>query len=202
MSNEVTTTTNSQLPTYNEDGLNIILRETARANPLLRFKEGKFLIGEDEIELGREYIAHVLDWTRGWVRWEDGVIVETRMARVMDDTKLPAREELGYDDKSQWEDEEKDPWVFQNILPIEDLETSEYMLFASSSIGGRIAVEKLCNSVARTYKAGSKYGLPVIALDTTPFTTKFGTKPRPHFPIVRWRDLPPHAEDMSDSIPF
>jgi hypothetical protein len=195
------TTTNGQLPTYSEDGLNVILRETARANPLLRFKEGKFLIGEDEIELGREYIAHVLDWTRGWVRWEDGVIVETHMARVMDDTKLPTREELGHQDESRWEDG-KDPVVFQNILPVEDVETGEYMLFATSSIGGKIAVEKLCNSVARTYKAGSKYGLPIIAIATTPFTTKFGTKPRPHFPIVRWHELPPPTEDMSDAIPY
>jgi hypothetical protein len=200
MSNEVMTTTNS-IPAYNEDGLNVILRETARANPLLRFKEGKFLVGEDQIELGREYIAHVLDWTRGWVRWEDGVIVETHMARVMDNTKLPTREDLGHQDESQWEDG-KDPVVFQNILPVEDAETGEYMLFATSSVGGKIAVEKLCNDVARTYKAGSKYGLPVIALNTKPFTTKFGTKPRPHFPIVRWHELPPAAEDMSDSIPY
>ena len=121
MSNQLTTT-NSQLPTYSEDGLNVILRETARANPLLRFKEGDFLIGEDKIELGREYIAHVLDWTRGWVRWEDGVIAETHMASVMDDTKLPTREELGHQDESQWEDG-KDPVVFQNILPVEDVET-------------------------------------------------------------------------------
>jgi hypothetical protein len=178
------------------------LRETARANPLLRFKEGEFTIGEDKIGLGREYKAFTLDWTRGWVHWPDGVIVETRMARVQDDVKLPSREELGDSDESQWEDKEKVPWVFQNILPVEDVETGEYMLFTTTSIGGKIAVEKLCNSVARTYKAGTKYGLPIIALATTPFTTKFGTKPRPHFPIVRWQELSPPAEDMSDAIPY
>lgn len=175
-----------QLPTQIDPGVDVILRETARANPMLRFKEGEYLVGEDKIPLGREYLVYPLDWTRGWVKWADGAIVEQRMVRVADDVKLPTREELGDNDKSLWEDEEKDPWVFQNILPMDDLETGEYTIFVTGSIGGKIAVEALCNGVVRAYKKGRQSGLPIIGLATKPFPTKFGTKPRPHFP-VRWQ---------------
>lgn len=168
---------------------------------MLRFKEGEYLVGEDKILLGREYLVYPLDWTRGWVKWADGVIVDQRMVRVADDIKLPTREELGDNDKSLWE-EEKDPWVYQNILPMDDLETGEYMIFVTSSVGGKIAVETLCNNVVRVYKKGRQSGLPIIELATKLFPTKFGIKPRPHFPIVRWHDLSPLGEDMSDAIPF
>jgi hypothetical protein len=92
--------------------------------------------------------------------------------------------------------------VFQNILPMDDLETGEYMIFVTSSVGGKIAVEALCNSVVRAYKKGNQSGLPIIKLDTKPFTTKYGTKPRPHFPIARWQDLPSLSKEMSDEVPF
>jgi hypothetical protein len=195
------TKSKDQLPARIDPGVDVILRETARANPMLRFKEGEYLVGEDKISLGREYLVHPLDWTRGWVKWEDGIIVDQRMVRVADDIKLPTREELGDNDESLWK-EEKDPWVFQNILPMDDLETREYMIFVTSSVGGKVAVETLCNSVVRAYKKGRQFGLPVIGLATKPFPTKFGTKPRPHFPIVRWHDLPQLGEDMSDEVPF
>ena len=196
-----TTNSKDNLPARIDPGVDVILRETARANPMLRFKEGEYLVGEDKIPLGREYLVYPLDWTRGWVKWEDGIIVDQRMVRVADDIKLPKREELGDNDESLWE-EEKDPWVFQNILPMDDLETREYMIFVTSSVGGKVAVETLCNSVVRAYKKGRQFGLPVIRLATKPFPTKFGTKPRPHFPIVRWHDLPPVGEDMPDEVPF
>jgi len=196
-----TTNSKDNLPARIDPGVDVILRETARANPMLRFKEGEYLVGEDKIPLGREYLVYPLDWTRGWVKWEDGIIVDQRMVRVADDIKLPKREELGDNDESLWE-EEKDPWVFQNILPMDDLETLEYMIFVTTSVGGKVAVETLCNSVVRAYKKGRQFGLPVIRLATKPFPTKFGTKPRPHFPIVRWHDLPPVGEDMPDEVPF
>jgi hypothetical protein len=67
------------LPARHDSAVDRILQETARSNPLLRFKEGKFLIRDDEIEVGREYIAYPMDWCRGWVKWVDGAIVDQRM---------------------------------------------------------------------------------------------------------------------------
>lgn len=193
------------LPARHDSAVDRILQETARSNPLLRFKEGKYLIRDDEIEMGREYIAYPMDWTRGWVKWEDGVIVDPRMIRVADESaenRQPTRADLGDQDKMLWTDSEKDPWQPQNILPFEDVETGQYVIFTTGSIGGKVGVEELCNSVCRAYKAGKASGLPVIALATKPFTTKFGTRQRPFFRIARYHDLPPIRSDLDDEIPF
>jgi len=201
--------TNGQLPALNDEAVDVILRETARSNPQLRFKEGKYAIGEEPIELGHEYIADTMSWTRGWVKWVDGLIVETRMDLVADGKPMPTRESLGDTDESQWEKDERtgeprDPWQSQNILPLEDVETGEYLIFVTPSVGGRIAIEKLCNFVGRQYKQKRQTGLPVIRLGVWDMPNSFGSpKPAPKFmPIVRWHDLPPIKQDMSDEIPF
>jgi hypothetical protein len=202
-------TTNGQLPTLNDEAVDVILRETARSNPMLRFKEGHYFIGEDKIELGHEYIADTMSWTRGWVKWEDGLIVETRMDLVADGKPMPARDELGDTDEALWEKDERtgepcDPWQQQHILPLEDPESGEYLIFVTSSVGGRIAVEKLCNFVGRNYKQKRQSGLPVIKLGVKDMPTKFGgTKPRPDFMSnVTWHDLPPIKDDMNDEVGF
>jgi hypothetical protein len=200
-------TTNQQPPALHDDAVDVILRETARSNPMLRFKEGKYYIGEDEVELGHEYIADTMSWTRGWVKWVDGLITDTKMDMVADGNPMPTREALGDTDESLWDKDERtgaprDPWQQQHILPLEDPETGEYLIFVTSSVGGRIAVEKLCNFCCRQYKQQRQSGLPVIKLASKDMPTKFGgTKPRPDFmPIVRWHDLPPIAEDMNDEV--
>jgi hypothetical protein len=201
-------TTNAQLPAHHDDAVDVILRETARSNPMLRFKEGKFYIGEDEVPLGTEFIADTMSWTRGYVKWVDGLIAETRMDIVADGNPMPTREELGDLDENEWDKDERtgaprDPWQVQHILPLENPETGEYLIFVTSSVGGRIAVEKLCNFTGRQYKQQRQSGLPVIRLAAKDMPTKFGgTKPRPEFPIVRWHNLPPIAEDLNDEVGF
>jgi hypothetical protein len=71
------------LPAQSGGGVDNILKETSRSNPRLLFKKGKFYIGEDQIPLGREYVAFPLDWARGWVKWEDGRIVDAQHMDVL-----------------------------------------------------------------------------------------------------------------------
>jgi hypothetical protein len=197
--------------TLNNAAVNI-LKETARSNPLLRFKKGKYLIGEDEIPVGREYVAFPLEWTRGWVKWESGQIADERVGKVGEGFVLLERDELGDLDKTKWEDPDSDPWQQQNMLPLEDAETGEFVVFVSGSFGGKIAIEKLCNRVARDLSAGRNLGLPTIKLGVTEFKTKaYGTVQRPEFIIIGWENeqkggsviLPePAAKVLDDAIPF
>jgi len=192
-----------QLPAQIDNDIDVLLRETARSNPILRWKqENGYRIGEEERELGREYIAYPREWSRGWVKWQDGEIVEQHVVRVVDDPKKPPRKEMGDNDPTEWEDKDKDPWSYQNYLPMEDIETGEFVVFSTSSIGGRIAIEKLCNHIAREIKAGRKSGLPKITLATKPMQTRFGERTRPDFPISTWVDQEPIAKDLNDDIPF
>ena len=59
--NIMTTETETKLPTRLEDVADVMLAATASSNPLLRFVKGEYFIGEDEIEVGHEYIAYPFD---------------------------------------------------------------------------------------------------------------------------------------------
>jgi hypothetical protein len=207
---------NTNLPAKLSDSVDFILKETARSNPLARFKKGKFFIGEDEVPVGREYNAYPLDWVRGWVKWENGAVIAEHLGRVADGFVPAERPELGDTDKLKWE-EGNDSWQLQNMLPLEDAETGEFLVFVSGSFGGKLAIEKLCNRVARDLKAGRDRGLPRIKLAVAEFNTKnFGEVQRPDFVIVGWErddrvpspsdlppgDIPPGAKGLSDTIPF
>ena len=83
----------TNLPARPQDVADVMLAETASSNPMLRFKKGKWLIGEDEIEAGHEYRAYPFDAMRGFVRWADDAPVEQRIGRIADRFNLE-REDL------------------------------------------------------------------------------------------------------------
>ena len=175
---------------------------------LLKFKKTKFVMHDTEVALGTEYIANCAEWSRGWLKFEGDELLERRMGRVADRFRVPERDELGDMDKSLWgvDDEglPNDPWVRQDCLPFENPETGEYLVFVTSSTGGRIAVEGLCNRFVRNLDKG----LPRIKLATATFhTRKFGDVNRPDFPIVGWNagggglvDITPHQPNREPQI--
>src|SRR5262249_10443545 len=105
-----------------------------------------------------------------------------------------------------------DPWVFQYLLPLEDVKSGDVVIFCTPSFGGRRAVADLCSTYAkRTKKTGC--GQPIIKLATAEMTTKTFRKLRraevemngsyeaaPGIEIAppTW----PDTDDMNDSIPF
>jgi len=198
---------NGNVPANLSNAAAHLLKATARSNPLMRYKKGKFFIGDDEIPLGREYFAFPREWTRGLVRWENGQIVEERLGKVADGFQIPDRNELGHTDQSAWENG-KDPWARQNLLPLEDLETGEFIIFVSSSYGGKLAIEKLVNRYAREIGAGRDLGNPIIRLGTYDRPdTEYGPIPTPKFEIVGWENpeapLPPIKDALGgEEIPF
>jgi len=200
--------------TPDQEADNIYKAANARV-PILKFRKGKYFIGDDEVPLGRKFLAYAGDWRRGWRKWKDDQVVEDRIVRVADNRREPAeRDELDDQDKDLWEKgldgKPKDPWSPENQLPVEDIETGERLLFVTTSLGGKIAVEKLCGRYAANIKKGLEKGLPIIELATTDMPTKaFGLVPRPDLVIVGWENddgggpidvTPPNK--MNDEIPF
>jgi hypothetical protein len=190
-----------------------ILRATQGSGlgPLMKFKKSKFFIGDQELPIGRKFIAYAEDWRKDWVKFRGGEVVDQRLGKVADGFESPERQELDDQDQATWEKgndgKPRDPWVAQDYLPLEDAETGERFLFVTSSAGGRIALDKLCARFARNIDKG----LPTIKLGVADFPTKaYGPIPRPDFPIVAWeRDvgtvevIPPKAADvLDDAIPF
>jgi hypothetical protein len=174
---------------------------------LIKFAKGRYYIGDDEIALAREYIAHTNQWMRGWVKFEDGKPTEKRIGKVVAGFEVPERNELGDTDESEWPRDEKggpkDPWSRQSYPPLEDTETGEIVVFVSGSYGGRGAIGNLCDAAAQNYKNG----LPRIRLGASSYRHKtYGRIETPDFPIVGWTGAtekpPPIAAEMSDEVPF
>src|SRR5215467_6219501 len=70
--------------------------------PLLKFSDWRWTAGKEatEIETGTKLVA--LATQAMWVRWEGGKPAEYRVREP--GRRLPEREELGYDDQSEWEE--------------------------------------------------------------------------------------------------
>jgi hypothetical protein len=184
----------TKLPARLEDVADVMLAETASSNPLLRFKKGEFVIGDDEVEVGHEYIAYPFDAMRGFVQWKDDTVVEQRLGRIRDAFILE-REDLP----------EEEDWKPQYVLPLEDPETGEFVAFVSGSFGGKKAINNLINTTARAVKAGRGEATPLIRLAVGSFTSKeYGRIACPNFEIVKQTaELKPTIkEEMSDEISF
>lgn len=174
---------------------------------LLKFTKGHYYVGDDEVAAGREYVAHVNQLARGWVKFEDGKVVEQKLGKIADGFEPAAREELGDTDSDQWEVDSsgnpRDPWVLQYYLPFEDLETGEVVVFVTSSHGGRGAIGKLCNVFARNVDKGS----PQIRLGVSAYKHReYGRIETPEFPVVSWTggadDPKTLANELNDEVPF
>ena len=182
---------------------------------VLKFKKGDFSIADEPVALGTEYLAHTTAWTKSWIKFVDGEVAERKMFRVALGEQPPEREDLDDLELIGQKDSDgmsADPWLFQYLLPLEDVASGEVVVFCTSSFGGRRAIADLCSTYAkRTQKTGC--GQPIVRLATAEMPTKkFGKVPRPLFEIVRWDDAddialiepsPPTSRgDMDDEIPF
>jgi hypothetical protein len=175
---------------------------------LLKFNKGRYYKGDDEIAPGREYTAYVDQWVRGWVKFQDNKPTERKVGKAVDNFLVPDRDELGDDDPRQWEKDgtgkPRDPWSRQSYLPLEDAESGEYVVFVSSSQGGRSAVASLCSKSAQN----PQLGRPRVRLGVRSYKHReFGRIQTPDFIIVGWTDeavTPPKtmAEELNDEIGF
>jgi hypothetical protein len=163
---------------------------------LLKFSKGDFLAGQDEKEVpeGTELIANMDELLAGWVRWQDNKPTDHVMGKVSDGYQPPRRNELGDDDREQWEvdaaGQPRDPWQFSNYLLLKG--TGEYSsvlyTFTTSSRGGLNALGELCKAYGGAM-AQHQYEYPVIALGINAYdhpNRAFGRIKVPTFKIVGW----------------
>jgi hypothetical protein len=199
------------------ENIHAAAEEDAGFEKMLKFKKGEYFIGEEEIPLGTEYLAHAVGWTKSWIKFADSEVTERKLFRVAKGEKPPVREDLDCRNEDEWPEgldgHPADPWVFQYLLPLENMKNGEVIIFVTSSFGGKRAVADLCDAYAkRTKKTGC--GQPIIQLAKTDMPTKkYGRVPRPLFEIIGWDQqeaagdievIPPAASeaDFQDEVPF
>ena len=192
-------------------------QEEAGFEKLLKFKKGEYLTGDEVVSLGTEYIAHVVGWTKCWVKFVDGEVADRKTYRVAYGERPPERQALDDLDRDEWPEgldgNPADPWVYQYLLPLEHLASGEIVIFVTSSAGGRRAVADLCSTYAKRVGKNASCGQPIIKLAKVDMPTKkFGKVPRPQFEIVGWdepagdvNETPPAVtseDEFRDEIPF
>jgi hypothetical protein len=187
------TTNDAPLTTQNNEAQNLLdaASEGEGGGKLLKFKKGQYLIGDVLIPIGTEYLAHATAWTKAWIKFSDGK-VERQLFRVARAERPPERQELGSLDESAWpfgpDGKRSDPWVFQYLLPLENLETGDVAIFVTSSVGGRQAVSNVCREYAKRMLKGHS-GQPIVRLAVGEMPTKnFGKVLRPDLEVVHWDD--------------
>jgi hypothetical protein len=164
---------------------------------LLKFADWRWTAGKEAapVEDGTKLVA--LATAAMWVRWEDGKPAEYRVRES--GRRLPDREELGYDDESQWEagpsGEPQDPWRNTRLVYLVNPHTAEALTFSTSSWGGRGAVNDLGDQIARM-RTVHQDAVPIVELRAAEMPTKYGRKSKPVFKIVAWK-----AADTSDAVP-
>jgi hypothetical protein len=125
-------------------------------------------------------------------RWQDGRPFETRVLKPGD--KFPNLEELNAAvPRSEWREgpdgKLRGPWEAQYLVYLLNPHTAERFTYATGTIGGGIAVRDLIDRVTWKRKFCGEQVYAVVSLSAVPWKTRYGTRPRPHFVIVRWEGL-------------
>jgi hypothetical protein len=188
---------------------------------LFKFAKGDFTHKEKLIAIGTEFVVHMPQAMRGWVRFEDGKPVDYQLGLIRDGAKFADRSSLGHMDKFAWPRDKRgeaaDPWQQQTYVPMVCCETNELYTFVFSSHGGKQAFRDLARSYSPFRKTNK---LPVVSLQTTSYRhDEFGRIDVPVLKVERWDDsdpTPPVSSsgpapssgptranaDMDDDIPF
>lgn len=167
----------------------------------------------------------LLAWatTQALQRWRNKLPVQTVIKKS--GAPLPDVDELNSKiPQAQWEtglNGPRPPWVKQQIVYLlNPIDGGEYT-FISSTTGAAIAVERLRDKVKNMRMLRGEQVVPVVELGSKSMATKFGTKLRPDFGVVEWRNLggptaaqaaltheigtkveaPTLAEELNDSLP-
>jgi len=81
------------------------------------------------------------------------------------------------------------PWQVQYIVYLLNADTGDVWTFINSTTGARIAYERLKDRFQWMRQLRGNSIAPIVKLDSRPMKTAFGTKLRPEFTVLEWRDL-------------
>jgi hypothetical protein len=205
------------LPATPGDGVDAFLKaHGAPIGEFIRFtKEATFAKSDGEvIPIGSKHIC-VFDQTQhGWIKFNGEGNPPTREMGPMFGGHVPLpRRELGDDDQALWkpglDGKPADPWRFQVLLPLKELEGDRLFIFETKSASGLRAAASListCKQEAKRYP--DMY--PVIELAVGAFKARNGiTVKKPSFKVVGRAPRNGMGQvqigtsaDLDDEIPF
>jgi hypothetical protein len=204
----------------NTDGYEDANQEERVNGPFLKFVDGEWSIGGIPID-DRTYRPLALAVAHTATRWRDQSVVDEIV-----DKPLPDLDELNAAiPKEEWElnmdGQPRAPWSDTFKIYFLDTATGERAIYATSTIGGKIAWGRLVDKTQWMRRLRGENVVARVELGTAPMKTRFGMKKRPDFKILEWVDLnsgtplpatdapqlqkveePTVAEDLNDEIPW
>jgi hypothetical protein len=160
--------------------------------PLVRFdgKAGQFVLASsgDALDPMKRYIARLPDMWVGWIKFNGEGEPPSRVGGLLyDGYVMPPREALADTDESEWplglDDQPTDPWLHQQLIPIQDAGTWEILCFGTTSPTGRTAVGALLRAYNRSRRANPNE-VPIIQLVPSSYQHRtFGKVNIPRFVI-------------------
>ena len=186
--------TETQVPATQSDPYAAYGRAVGTDTPFLKFVKGAYKYGGDDevLPLGTILVPHMSELKAGYIKWKDGTPDDEAMVRIADGKPIPQREDLGDEDRNEWETDPngtpQDPWQEMNTLPMKEPETGQEFVFTTGSRGGIGAVGKLCTMYGRQrHKQAGK--LPMIEIGSDSYFHKKRSIDIdfPTFKIVEWK---------------
>jgi hypothetical protein len=189
--------------------------------PLVKFdgKEGHFILASsgDPLDQMKRYIARLPDMWVGWIKFNGEGEPPSRVGGLLyDGYVMPPREALGDTDESNWplgygDKKPTDPWLHQQLIPIQDAGTWEILTFGTTNPTGRTAVGALLRAYNRMRRANPN-DVPIIQLVPSSYQHReFGKVNIPRFVICGKTKYDAITEpepelslgdDLNDKIPF
>ena len=171
---------------------------------LLKFSKGFWLAGQNNEPVEqKQFVVGMPALLTGWIRWHDGKPVEQAMIMVGSGLLPPRRDELGDNDPSTWETDDrgqkKDPWQPTSYLPMIADDDGEVFTFTASSRGALDALGKL----SRTYGVHRRRApgeLPVVNLSSGGYQhsrRELGYIKTPLFVVTGWAPASRFNETMA-----
>jgi DNA polymerase family A len=180
------------LPAVPDDGFN----DTSSSDRLvqgviLRCVDGRWSTNEGTtLTPDMQFIA--LGTAEALQMWRNNKPAET--IRKRPGVPLPDLEDLNAKiPKSEWElgldRKPRAPWVRQCIVYLLDPGDASIFTYINSTFGALRAVSALKDKVKWMRALRGARVVPIVKLESKSMPTAFGTKQRPEFTIVEWRDL-------------
>jgi hypothetical protein len=144
----------------------------------------------DELPLPERLL--VVGHTRGLQSWKDGELLDELDER---DGMLPDVDALNEQiPQAEWETgldgNPKPPWAIVYCVYLIDPETAELYTAINSTYGMRIAYERLVDKLDMMQRLRGVNVTAIVKPDNRPWKTKkAGTKLRPEFTILEWREI-------------
>jgi hypothetical protein len=124
--------------------------------------------------------------------WRDQTVIDVIPKRPGQD--LPDARELNAKiPQSEWEmgldGQPRPPWQHVHLAYLVNIQDATLYTFVNSTVGCRIAVERLRDRIEWMQALRGKRVVPIVKPDAKPMKTKYGQKMRPEFVITDWRQI-------------